>query len=89
MLAVIPAPLPADAIAARLAAVEAAAIIKIGRHFAKVRDVLRDMDLADDARYIEHATMRNQRILPLDEVRDDGAPYFSMILVHRRGEAWQ
>jgi len=27
-------------------------------------------------------------ILPLDAVEADGAPYFSTILIHRRGEAW-
>ena len=32
--------------------------------------------------------MPNQRLLPLDEVDPDTVPYFSMVLVHRRGEAW-
>jgi precorrin-2/cobalt-factor-2 C20-methyltransferase len=32
--------------------------------------------------------MAEQRILPLAEVSADSAPYFSMVLVHRRGEAW-
>ena len=40
------------------------------------------------ARYVERATMPNQRLLPLDEVDPDSVPYFSMVLVHRRGEAW-
>ena len=42
----------------------------------------------DRARYVERATMDQQRILPLDSLESDGAPYFSMILIHRRGEAW-
>ncbi len=76
------------ALARRLAEAEAAAIIKVGRHFGKVRRVLEDLGLADRARYVEHATMDSQRILPLDAVGQDGVPYFSMILVHKRGEAW-
>jgi precorrin-2/cobalt-factor-2 C20-methyltransferase len=32
--------------------------------------------------------MASQRILPLDAVSEEDVPYFSMILVHRRGEAW-
>jgi precorrin-2/cobalt-factor-2 C20-methyltransferase len=32
--------------------------------------------------------MASQRILTLDAVAEDGVPYFSMILVHKRGEAW-
>jgi precorrin-2/cobalt-factor-2 C20-methyltransferase len=33
--------------------------------------------------------MANQRILPLDSVDVANVPYFSMILVHRKGRAWQ
>ncbi|MDP6951839.1 MAG: precorrin-2 C(20)-methyltransferase [Alphaproteobacteria bacterium] len=89
VLAVIPAPLDAEALAARLATVEAAAIVKLGRHFAKVRQVLDDVGLAEHARYVEHATMTNERSLPLAEVDPEAVPYFSMILVHKRGEAWR
>jgi precorrin-2/cobalt-factor-2 C20-methyltransferase len=45
-LLVVPAPLPAGILRLRLAEAEAAAIIKIGRHFEKVRDVLTDLGLA-------------------------------------------
>ncbi len=88
VLAVVPAPLPEAELAKRLAGVEAAAIIKVGRHLEKVRRVLSDLGLVDRARYIEHATMESQKILTLDAVSEEAAPYFSMILVHRRGEAW-
>ena len=76
------------ALKARLAGAEAVAIIKVGRHFAKVRRVLNELGLVGQARYVEHATMDSQRILPLDAVAEDSVPYFSMILVHKRGEAW-
>jgi len=89
VLAVIPAPLDAGTLKQRLAVVDAAAILKIGRHFTKVRDALSDLGLTDRARYVEHATMDNQRILPLDEVDPATVPYFSMVLMHRRGEAWR
>jgi precorrin-2/cobalt-factor-2 C20-methyltransferase len=88
-LAVLPAPLEAHELARRLEVVDAAAIIKVGRHLGKVRGVLRELGLADQARYVERATMARQRILPLDEAADGEAPYFSMILVHRRAEAWR
>ena len=88
VLTVIPAPLPAEALRQRLSSIEAAAIIKVGRHLPKVRGVLEELGLLDSARYIEHATMGNQRSLPLEKLPEDAAPYFSMILVHRRGEAW-
>ena len=89
VLTVVPATLSEEALAARLAHVDAAALIKVGRHFAKVRDVLDSLGLADRARYIQHATMADQSVLPLDAVAPESVPYFSMILVHRRGEAWR
>ncbi len=88
VLTVVPAPLDEAALKARLAGVDAAAVIKLGRHFSKVRRVLDELGLAAHARYVEHATMESQRILPLDAVTGADVPYFSMILVHRRGEAW-
>lgn len=89
VLTVVPGPLDADALRHRLAGVDAAAVIKLGRHFAKVRDVLDELDLSRRARYVEHATMGSQRILPLDAVDPSSVPYFAMILVHARGEAWR
>jgi len=88
VLTVVPAPLHEAVLAARLRDVEAAAVIKVGRHLQKVRKVLQELGLADRARYVERATMGEQRILPLADMEDDTAPYFSMILIHRRGEAW-
>ena len=89
VLSVIPAPLDEEALRARLDGADAVAIIKIGRHFAKVRRVLEAAGLAGNARYIEHATMASQRVFRLCDVPADSVPYFSMVLVHRRGEAWK
>ena len=84
VLAVLPATLDAPELSERLRQVEAAAIIKVGRHLAKVRAVVAALDLEEGARYVEHATMANERSMPLAEVGDRRAPYFSMVLVHRR-----
>ncbi len=90
VLTVVPATLDAAVLRARLAdGAEAAAIVKVGRHLEKVRRLLHDLGLTDKARYVEHATMASQKILPLEQVAAGEAPYFSMILVHRRGEAWR
>lgn len=87
-LVVIPASLQARQISLRLSDADAAAIIKLGRHFAKVRDCLAATGLLGKARYIERASLASQRMLPLEEVDPAAVPYFSMILVHRRGQAW-
>ena len=89
VLSVIPGPLDADTMAQRLAEADAAAIIKVGRHLEKIRSVLAQIGLSNNARYIERATMAEQRVVPLADVDDGDAPYFSMILVHKRAEAWK
>jgi precorrin-2/cobalt-factor-2 C20-methyltransferase len=85
-LSVIPATLAEDELVRRLAASEMAAIIKIGRHFAKLRRVLDELGLLDDAVYVERATLPNQRIARLAEIDPATVPYFAMALVCR-GEA--
>jgi len=89
VLSVIPAPLPEDALEERLSAADAAIVIKIGRHLGKLRRVLERLGIAGQARYIEYATMAEQVVRPFAEVSGESAPYFSMVLVHRRGDAWR
>jgi len=89
VLSVIPAPLPEDALEERLSTADAAIVIKIGRHLGKLRRVLERLGIAGQARYIEYATMAEQVVRPFAEVPGESAPYFSMVLVHRRGDAWR
>jgi precorrin-2/cobalt-factor-2 C20-methyltransferase len=81
VLAIIPAPLDEAALAERLAAAPAAAIIKLGRHFTKVRSVLDRLGRTEHAWYVERATLPNQRVLPLADVAPETVPYFAMVLV--------
>jgi precorrin-2/cobalt-factor-2 C20-methyltransferase len=86
VLSVVPAPIEEEELERRLAATDAAAIMKVGRHLDKVRRVLDRLGRADDAWYVERATMDSERVLPLKEFDADKAPYFSMILVRRQEE---
>jgi precorrin-2/cobalt-factor-2 C20-methyltransferase len=83
-LTVIPATLDELEIAVRLGETDAATILKLGRHVAKVKRVLARLGLLDRAVYVEHATLSGERIAPLACIEPDRAPYFSMALVHRR-----
>src|SRR5712692_5650396 len=65
MLSVIPASLPEEELAARLREAEFAAIIKLGRHFAKLRRVLARLGLLDGAVYVERASLPNQLVAAL------------------------
>ncbi len=89
VLSVVPALLDDGELERRLAPCDAAAIIKLGRHFARVRALLERIGLAGHAHYVERASLAAERVLPLDQVAADTVPYFSMILLHRRGAAWQ
>ena len=86
-LIVLPASLDDGELSRRIAAAESIAIIKLGRHFARMRAVLGRLGLAAQARYIERASTASERVLPLDAVDAAAVPYFSMILLHRRGAA--
>jgi len=83
-LAVIPATLGEAEIARRLCEADAVAVVKLGRHFSKVRRVLGELRLLDNALYIERATLPNQHVAPLASVDAARVPYFSMILIRRR-----
>jgi len=89
LLTVVPAPLEETALSEAVTAADSVAIIKVGRHLAKVRRVLQNLDRHADAQYIAYATMAEQTIQPLSEVAAGRAPYFSLILSHKRGAAWR
>lgn len=88
MLKVLPAPLPDAVLRAELAETPAAAIIKVGRHFDRVRAILTETGHAAGAVVVEHATGPRQRITPLTAFGFDERPYFSTILCYRGEEAW-
>ena len=87
MLKVLPAPLDDATLRAELAGTESAAIIKVGRHFDRVRALLVETGHAPGAIVVEHATSARQRITPLAEFAHDERPYFSTILCYRGTEA--
>ena len=84
-LSVIPAGLPENELALRLVEADSAAIIKLGRHFAKLRRVLERLGLIDGALYVEHASLPNQRIAALATIDPASVPYFATALVRCRG----
>ncbi|MEZ5934592.1 MAG: precorrin-2 C(20)-methyltransferase [Alphaproteobacteria bacterium] len=83
--AVLPATMPEDVLAARLKAADAAVIMKLGRHMEKVRMVLQEQGLIERAIYVEHASGAGEKVEPLAALDHADAPYFSLILVTRRG----
>lgn len=82
-LTVIPALVPEDELSRRLAAAEAAAVIKLGRHAEKLQRIAEKLGRLDGAIYVERASLPGQRIAPLAEIDPAGVPYFAMALLRR------
>ena len=80
-LLAVPATLPEAALERHLKHAEAAAILKLGRNFAKARRVLERLHRAEGAIYVEHASLGSERVLTLAEVDPAEVPYFATILV--------
>lgn len=85
-LLVLSGTLPEAELRRRLTGCEAAAVMKLGTNFAKVRRVIEQLGLLGRARYIERATMAEERIRALPEIEPASVPYFAMILIP--GEPW-
>jgi precorrin-2/cobalt-factor-2 C20-methyltransferase len=78
---VLPATLPEAELTRRLADADAAVVMKIGRHLAKLRRALTRSGRLERAIYVEHGTMADAKMIPLAAKCDDDAPYFAVVLV--------
>jgi precorrin-2/cobalt-factor-2 C20-methyltransferase len=88
VLKVLPATLDTARLRDELMTAPAAAIIKVGRHFGRVRDILGALDLITKAVVIEKATHADQRITRVEDVTAETLPYFATILVYAGSEPW-
>ena len=88
VLTVVPGPLSNDQLTNRINAADALAIIKVGRHFKRLRALIEDLNLLPHAIYAERVSLGAERLMPLADVSEDTAPYFSMILIYKGGEEW-
>ncbi|OCW57617.1 precorrin-2 C(20)-methyltransferase [Hoeflea olei] len=88
VLTVVPGPLCDEELTNRINAAGALAIIKIGRHFNRLRTLIEKLNLLPQAVYAERVSLGSERLMPLAQVTEDTAPYFSMILIYKGGEDW-
>jgi precorrin-2/cobalt-factor-2 C20-methyltransferase len=87
VLTIIPGPMEERAMETRIAAAEAVAVMKVGRHLPKIKRVLDRLGLVEYAGYVERASLPAEVVLPLLEAPEK-APYFSMILVTKGDDPW-
>ena len=86
-LTVLPGPLPAEELRARIEGAESVAIMKVGKHLSKIRAVIADLGLTDKAAYIERASLPDELVCPLAQAPET-APYFSMIILTKGADPW-
>lgn len=86
-LTILPGPLPEDELRHRIEGADSVAIMKVGRHLPKIRQVLRELGLEGDATYVERASLPGEVVLPLSKAPEK-APYFSMILLTKGADPW-
>ncbi|WP_063836179.1 precorrin-2 C(20)-methyltransferase [Actinacidiphila yeochonensis] len=87
VLTVLPGTLPEEELAARLAATDAAVVMKLGRTFPTVRRALERAGRLDEAHYVERATMPGERTADLASVDPGSVPYFAVALLPSRAGA--
>lgn len=80
-LTVLPGTLPAAELAEQLRGADAAAVLKLGRTFTKVRQAFQDAGRLGDAWYVERAATDRQRVAPLADVDPADVPYMSLALL--------
>ena len=78
---VLPATLPERELVQRLAEADAAVVMKVGQHLAKLRRALKQSGRLSRALYVERGTMAEEKMIPLAAKSDDQAPYFAVVLV--------
>ncbi|MFI1864277.1 precorrin-2 C(20)-methyltransferase [Streptomyces jumonjinensis] len=84
VLTILPGTLPEEELTARLAATDAAVIMKLGRTFPKVRGALERSGRLGEARYVERATMAGERTAALAGVDPESVPYFAVAVLPSR-----
>ena len=84
VVTVLPATLPEDALARRIAGSDAVVVMKIGRNLPRLRRAVAAAGRTDAAFLVEHAAMAGERVLALAEAPDT-APYFSILVIHGQG----
>ncbi|WP_405939356.1 precorrin-2 C(20)-methyltransferase [Streptomyces sp. NBC_00726] len=87
VLTILPGTLPEDELTARLAATDAAVVMKLGRTFPAVRRAFEASGRLPEARYVERATMAGERLGELADTDAESVPYFAVAVLPSRIDA--
>ena len=85
---ILPAPLEDHMLSQAIDQTPSCAIIKLGRHLPRIRNLLKVKGLVDQTHYIARVGLEDQQICNLADAPQD-APYFSMLLLYHGDEPWR
>jgi precorrin-2/cobalt-factor-2 C20-methyltransferase len=86
VLTVLMGTLDRETLADHMGRSDALVVMKIGRNLPKIRAALGDAGRLEGAWFVEYAAMPDQRVRRLSDVPEgEGAPYFSIVIVHGQG----
>lgn len=88
VLTVVPAPSDDATIMQQLSSSDAICFIKVGRHLPRLRRLIEDAGLTEQAAYLERVSLPTERLSRLSDLPDEPAPYFSIILIYKGAEDW-
>lgn len=86
-IAVLPGTLPDEALAEGIGSHETVAVLKLGRHFPRVRALVGRLGLTDRAVFVARATLPDEAVMPLAQA-PEAAPYFSLLLIAKDSDPW-
>jgi precorrin-2/cobalt-factor-2 C20-methyltransferase len=84
VLTVLPGTLAESELTRRFLQNDSTVVMKVGRNLGKVRRALVAAGRLEQATYVERGTTDQQRLMPLTDLHEDAAPYFSIVLVAAR-----
>ena len=83
-LQIIPATLDEAILIDKMRTSNNVAIYKVGRHFAKIRQILAKLNLLEKSNLVEYVSQSQQNVTPMMATNEATRPYFSMIIINRR-----
>lgn len=86
-IAILPATLSDEALREGLLGHETAVILKLGRHWPRLRALVEGLGLGPRTVYVARAGLPGEAVLPFAQAPPE-APYFSLLLVTREADPW-
>lgn len=87
VMTILPGPLDDAQLTQYISNADGVAIMKVGRHMARLKALFVQLGYLEKALYVSHASLGHQTRMSLADAPDE-APYFSMIILYKGDDPW-